>query len=203
MERDDILLIALATLVVAGYGYSMDMPQALEVPLREPPFNFTSMEFNLLYVFTYLPIIFTDIPIGVLLDKFPLQRTVIIITLIGFLSQIITAFLFQFQPFGRGYIYIVYVMRAFDGMSGSSAFTIQGLLLTIYAKEYYEMLSGIALCIPFVFDSINLSISPYIEETSGSMGLPWFIACAIDFLSLLFSFAIAYLTIKKIRIARE
>jgi len=34
METEDKLLIVLGTFIVAGYGYSSDMPQALEVPLR-------------------------------------------------------------------------------------------------------------------------------------------------------------------------
>jgi hypothetical protein len=30
MEWEDILLVFLGTFIVVGYGYSMDMPQALE-----------------------------------------------------------------------------------------------------------------------------------------------------------------------------
>jgi hypothetical protein len=34
MELENIVLLLMGTLIVIGYGYSMDMPQALEVPLR-------------------------------------------------------------------------------------------------------------------------------------------------------------------------
>jgi hypothetical protein len=34
MKSTHIALLALATAIVIGYGWSIDMPQAIEVPLR-------------------------------------------------------------------------------------------------------------------------------------------------------------------------
>jgi len=131
MEWEDILLIFLGTIIVVGYGYSMDMPQALELPLRGEPYNLNSIEFNILYFSTYLPILITDLPLGVILDKFPLQKTVVVIALSSFIAELLTAVLFDFRP--EGYIYIVYALRAIVGMAGSSAFTMQGFIMARYA----------------------------------------------------------------------
>jgi MFS family permease len=43
MESEDKLLTALGLVVVIGYGYSMDMPQALQAPLRAEPCNLSSL----------------------------------------------------------------------------------------------------------------------------------------------------------------
>jgi hypothetical protein len=39
--------------------------------------------------------------------------------------------LFDFRP--EGYLYIVYVLKAINGMAGSSAFTMQGFIMVRYA----------------------------------------------------------------------
>lgn len=43
MLSEDHMLVCFGTIIVIGYGYSLDMPQALEVPLRESPYNFSSL----------------------------------------------------------------------------------------------------------------------------------------------------------------
>lgn len=74
----------------------------------------------------------TDIPFGIILDKFPLQKTVLIIAFSSFFSELLTAILFDFRP--EGYIYMVYILRAIMGMAGSSAFTMQGFIMARYAS---------------------------------------------------------------------
>jgi len=54
--------------------------------------------------------------LGVLLDKFPLQKTVIAIALSSFIAELSIAVLFDYRP--EGYIYIVYALRAITGMAG-------------------------------------------------------------------------------------
>lgn len=121
----------LGLIVVIGYGYSMDMVQALEAPLRGEPCNFSSMEINLLYFSTYLPVMITDIPLGIVLDKFPLQKTVLVIGFSCFLAELFIAILFDFRP--DGYLYMIYALKAVVGMAGSSAFTMQGFIMARYA----------------------------------------------------------------------
>ena len=135
MKCEDIILVTLGTSIVVGYGYSMDMPQALELPLRGPPYNLDSVDFNLLYFATFLPVMITDIPLGIILDKFPLQKTVIAIAVTSFLAELGTAVLFDLRP--EGYLWMVYILRAVVGMAGSSAFTMQGFVIARYAAEHY------------------------------------------------------------------
>jgi len=52
----------------------------------------------MLYFATYLPILITDIPLGIILDKFPLQKTVVVIALTSFIAELFTAILFDFRP---------------------------------------------------------------------------------------------------------
>ena len=160
MELEDMVLLVMGTLIVIGYGYSLDMPQALEVPLRAPPYNLTSIEFNWLYICCNLPIVFTDIPLGLVLDRFPLQKTVIVIALASFTAELLTALLFDYQP--QGFIYMVYALRAVVGMAGSSAFTMQGFVMARYGAEHFEILIGFGLCVPYIVDSINVMITPII-----------------------------------------
>jgi hypothetical protein len=77
----------------------------------------------------------TDIPIGIFLDKYPLQRSVLVIAISGFLSEIVIAMLFDFTP--TGYLVGVYLMRAIGGMAGSAAYTMQGFLFARYSSENY------------------------------------------------------------------
>lgn len=73
----------------------------------------------------------TDIPLGIILDKFPIQKAVLVIAFSGFISQVLVAVLFDFRP--EGYLYMIYVLKAIGGMAGSSAFTMQGFIMARYA----------------------------------------------------------------------
>ena len=67
--RSSLLLMVLASAIVFGYTYGLDVTQALEVPFREEPYNFTTLQFNLMYVFTFMPIFLFNIPIGIIIDR--------------------------------------------------------------------------------------------------------------------------------------
>lgn len=195
MKCEDIILVTLGTSIVVGYGYSMDMPQALELPLRGPPYNLDSVDFNLLYFATFLPVMITDIPLGIILDKFPLQKTVIAIAVTSFLAELGTAVLFDLRP--EGYLWMVYILRAIVGMAGSSAFTMQGFVIARYAAEHYELLSGFGLCVPYVFDALNVTITPLIYDATQSISLPWYIASGVDFIAVLAALWISRIVTKK------
>lgn len=195
MKCEDIILVTLGTSIVVGYGYSMDMPQALELPLRGPPYNLDSVDFNLLYFATFLPVMITDIPLGIILDKFPLQKTVIAIAVTSFLAELGTAVLFDLRP--EGYLWMIYILRAIVGMAGSSAFTMQGFVIARYAAEHYELLSGFGLCVPYVFDALNVTITPLIYDATQSISLPWYIASGVDFIAVLAALWISRIVTKK------
>lgn len=132
MKLEDKIITAMGLVIVIGYGYSVDMPQALEAPLREAPYGLSSIQINLLYFSTFLPVMFSDIPLGTVLDKYSMKVTVLVIAFSSFLAEFATALLFDFRP--DGYIYGVYVMRAISGMAGSSAYTMQGFVMARYAS---------------------------------------------------------------------
>jgi hypothetical protein len=77
-------------------------------------------------------VVITDIPFGIILDKYPIQKTVLVIAVSSFISELLIAVLFYFRP--DGYIYMVYVLKAVVGMAGSSAFTLQGFIMARYAS---------------------------------------------------------------------
>ncbi len=137
----------------------------------------------------------TNIPIGIILDKYPLQKSVLVIAIGSFLSEIIIALLFDFRP--HGYLIGVYLMRAIGGMTGSAAYTMQGFLFARYASKNYEMLVGFGLTVPLIFDSISVSISPYIFDRTKSISLPWYIASMVDFMAVIAAIAIAILVTRK------
>jgi hypothetical protein len=173
----------------------MDMPQALENPLREEPYSLSSLEINLIYISTYLPVMFTDIPLGVILDKFPMQKTVLIIAITSFLSELAIALLFDFRP--DGYLYGVYAMRAINGMAGSSAFTMQGFIMARYAAQHYETMMGFGLSLPYIFDAICVTLSPYLFESTQSISLPWYVASFVDFFAVISAIIIAVIITRK------
>ena len=62
--NQEIIITILCIIVPAGYMYCQEWPQTLETPLREPPYNFTSMQYNMIFLATMLPISVASIPIG-------------------------------------------------------------------------------------------------------------------------------------------
>jgi hypothetical protein len=56
MTRKDLFLLFLAVGIIVGYTYALDTPQALQVPLRKEPYEFTTTYFNLIYFSTFISI---------------------------------------------------------------------------------------------------------------------------------------------------
>lgn len=94
MTRRDLLLLLLAVGIIIGYTYALDTPQALEIPLRKDPYNFTSSEFNLIYFATFLLIGFLEVPLGIAIDRYPIKRTLMIMLLGLLLSQVVISLMF-------------------------------------------------------------------------------------------------------------
>lgn len=94
MKRKDALLLFLAIGFIIGYTYSVDTPQALEIPLRSPPYNFTSSQFNLIYFSTFLLIGVLQIPIGIFIDRYPIKRTLLAMLITLLISQTVIAMMF-------------------------------------------------------------------------------------------------------------
>lgn len=116
MEKSSYLLLFLAIAILVGYTYCLDTPEALEVPLRKPPYNFTSANFNLMYFFTFLAVGVLDIPLGIIIDRAPIKRTVIALLILSLASQTVIALLFELRP--NVYIPIIMIMRSAFGIAG-------------------------------------------------------------------------------------
>ncbi len=53
------------------------------------------------------------------------------------------------------------------------------------------------MTIPLIFDSINVTISPYIFDRTKSISLPWYIASMVDFLAVIAAVTIAVMVTRK------
>ena len=84
-----------------------------------------------------------------------------------------------------GYKYIIYFLRSLFGVSGEALFTVQAVLLTLYAKQHYEVSMGICLSLPFVFDALNSIITTHVFDATKNMALTWYIASFMALLSII------------------
>lgn len=83
-----------------------------------------------------------------------------------------------------GYKYVAYFLRSLFGVSGEALFTVQAVLLTLYAGKHYEVSMGICLTLPFVFDALNSVITTHVFDATKDMALTWYIAAFMAFLSI-------------------
>lgn len=58
---------------------------------------------------------------------------------------------------------------------------------------------GFGLSIPYIFDAINVTITPYIYDCTQSISLPWYIASCFDFLAVIAAVMISVLVARKER----
>jgi hypothetical protein len=96
------------------------MPEALEVPLKEPPYSFSTAEYNYLYVFSFVPIVLFDIPLGMLMDRIPLRYTMMTMAILLFFSQTFIGVAMQFMI--PGYVAVSCGMRSIFGITGEGMF---------------------------------------------------------------------------------
>lgn len=87
----------------------------------------SSTEFNLIYFATFSLIGLLVIPIGIILDRHPLKRTLKVLLLALFISQITVAFLFTVVP--PYFLPMVYIMRSLFGLAGEVFFLLKLLLV--------------------------------------------------------------------------
>lgn len=127
LTRSQKWSIAVGILIPTGYYYSLDWPQTLETPLKEPPYSLSPMQYNLLYFVSMFPIALLSIPFGMLIDRVKLKYSVG-----GFLGgqvlvQLLTALVF-YCTFG-GYYYVVLLLRLLYGFTTSTSMTIQSVAI--------------------------------------------------------------------------
>ena len=86
----------------------------------------------MIYFSTFILIAFLVIPIGIVIDRFPLVHSLISLLILGLLSQTAIAYLLESRF--NGYIGIILLMRSLFGISGEGLITIQGYVISIYGK---------------------------------------------------------------------
>lgn len=99
-----------------------------------------------------------------LLDKLPLKKAVIFIAVISLLSAIGILITLHFEF--AGYKVVLYFLRGFFGVTGEALFTVQALVISLYGDKYYDILIGVGICAPFLFDSINNILTPYVYDST-------------------------------------
>lgn len=62
---------------------------------------------------------------------------------------------------------------------------------------------GFGLCVPFIFDAINVTITPIIYDATLSISLPWYIASGMDFLAVIAALIISRIVTKKEKIKQD
>lgn len=68
---------------------------------------------------------------------------------------------------------VLYLLRGIFGITGEALFTIQALLISLYGGKYYDMLIGVGICAPLMFDSINNIMTPLVYDLTESMETVW------------------------------
>jgi hypothetical protein len=63
-----------------------------------------------------LPVVLFQIPIGFLIDKFPLRKTLYFFVFLSFASILFSGFVFEFMM--PGYKWIIYAFRSAFGVCG-------------------------------------------------------------------------------------
>jgi MFS family permease len=135
MKTQTKILIFLASALLFGYTYAFDIPQALEAPLRLAPYHYNNFEFNLLYFFQFLPVALLQIPLGVVIDKYPVKKSLSLFAGLSLASVIVAGLAFQFLF--TGYKWVIDGSRSVFGMCGEAQFTVQAVVLAHFAKEDY------------------------------------------------------------------
>lgn len=148
----------------------------------------------MLYLTCTLPIGLLNIPIGILLDKTPLAVGLIIIPLIGFLTQLGMALCFL-KLFG-GFYAVLLVLRGFFGISGEGAFTMQAMIIQKIGGKNYDMMMGLCLTVPLFFDAVNSLVSTSVFDATQDAAIPLFICAGMTLVSVISGFVLIYFTKK-------
>lgn len=103
------------------------------------------------------------------------------------------------QYLWSGYLFVVYCMRGVLGVAGEGIFTVQAMIISRYSSGNYEVVMGLALSLPFLFDSINSIVTTITYDSTHSMALPWVIGCGVCLLSLAAGLALIKIYVNRAR----
>lgn len=91
-KKHEIIIAVFAVLILVGFYFSQDEPQALQVQLKQPPYDLTSQQFNFIYFMTNIPNVVLGVVGGIIIDKIGIQKAGIIFSLGILLAQSVVTF---------------------------------------------------------------------------------------------------------------
>jgi MFS family permease len=148
-----------------------------------------------MYFFTYLPIFLFNIPIGMVIDRSSVKKSLFILLFMNLFSQIVCTIMVVTRI--SGYIILMYIMRSIFGVAGEGIFTVQGLIITKYCKDNFEIVMSIGLSLPFIFDSLNSLVTTRVYDSTQAMIWPWSIGIIVSIISVTSGFVLYFFFIRK------
>ena len=188
MDGRFYLLAFLAIGVAMCFYYNIDMLQTLENNLEVHPYFLTTSQFNMLYFSTYIAQFLFLLPLGILIDHFPIKILMPIMVIITIITEIIIGFLVKTRV--SGYETMMCVARGIFGISGLGIIIIQGKLANRFAKHHYEYMMGLCLNVPYMFNAINSFITSAVAEQTDDLSGCFFIGAGFGAVALVIAFAI-------------
>ena len=91
---------------------------------------------------------------------------------------------------------MVYIFRGIFGVTGEAIYTVQALLISLYGEKYYDMLIIVCMCVPFLFNSTNNIVTPFVYDRTNSMELVWGIGSIFCFISMVGAIITSIMLIK-------
>jgi Sec-independent protein secretion pathway component TatC len=82
----------------------------------------------------------------------------------------------------------MYIARGVLGICGLSIITIQGKLADKFSKKNYELIMGLCLNVPYIFNALNSFITAAVQSQTDNMPLCFYIGSGFCMISLLFAF---------------
>lgn len=135
-QRHEYIISFCAILILVGIYFSQDEPQALQVPLKNEPFNLTGAQFNFIYFITNFPIVLFSILGGIIIDRVGVKKAGIIFALVIFLAQSLVTFslywkVSDFYDGSSGWYVLLLVARGVFGISGETLHIVQAAMLSV------------------------------------------------------------------------
>lgn len=171
-------------LISLGFYYTIDWPATLETPLKEPPYSLTSVQYNMIYFSTMLPMALFSIPLGMLIDRIQLKSSIWIFLGGQIVTQVLMSIVFLMA---RKEVYVlIIVLRVVYGLTTESVFTIQSVIVErTMPKKYIDIALNLCYTAPMPFQALNSVLGTQVYERTGQMYLVVLIGVPFCVLSLL------------------
>lgn len=181
LTKKEVLMTLLAISILIGFYLCQDEPQALQVQLKEPPYNLTGSQFNFIYFFTNIPNVVLPVLSGMLIDKIGVRKSGIVFSLGVFVAQAVVTFsiywradLVEPEDDFFGWYYLLLGSRALLGICGENIHIVQAAMVSIaVSQEHISTVLGLCMSVPLMFTSLNSLVSTEVYDATKNMVLPF------------------------------